>query len=167
MEAATQKIVREQREETYAKYKYLLLQSMAEQKAAPEKEVHQWNARMDEAAASVKVATADAERARLRYQSNIGGVNTTVAKTTAELEQSKAALKQTLATAESTKAQLETARYYQDNTLMIAPEDGQIVNLQVQAGMVAGIYRVGALPLSLSIEIAICWPATRRRPSSM
>src|SRR5271165_5153051 len=74
VEAATQKIVSKQREETYAKYKYLLLESMAAQNAAPEEEVHQWNARMDEAAASVKVAT-DAERARLRYQSNIGGVN--------------------------------------------------------------------------------------------
>src|SRR5271167_1445136 len=100
---------------------------------------------LDEAAAGVKVATADAERARLRYESNIGGVNTTVAKTTAELEQSKAALKQVLATAESTKAQLETAHYYLDNTLMVAPEDGHIVNLQVQAGMVSGIYRVGGI----------------------
>ena len=34
-------------------------------------------------------------------------MNTTVAKTAAELEQSKAALKQALATAESTKAELE------------------------------------------------------------
>lgn len=145
VEAAKQKIVREQREETYAKYKYELLDNMAAQNAVPVEEVHQWNARMDEAAASVKVATADAERARLRYQSNIGGVNTTVAKTTAELEQSKAALKQALATSESTKAQLETAHYYLDNTLMVAPEDGQIVNLQVQAGMVAGIYRIGGI----------------------
>ena len=93
----------------------------------------------------VKVATADAERARLRYESNIGGVNTTVAKTTAELEQSKAALKQTLAISESTKAQLELQRYYLDNTLMVAPEDGRIVNLQVQPGMVAGIYRIGGI----------------------
>ena len=67
VEAATQKIVREQREETYAKYKYELLDNMAAQSAVPVEEVHQWNARMDEAAASVKVATADAERARLRY----------------------------------------------------------------------------------------------------
>ncbi len=145
VEAAKQKIVREQREETYAKYKYELLDNMAAQNAVPAEEVHQWNARMDEAAASVKVAAADAERARLRYESNIGGVNTTVAKTTAELEQSKAAFKQALATSESTKAQLETARYYLDNTLMVAPEDGQIVNLQVQAGMVAGIYRIGGI----------------------
>src|SRR5271157_1692424 len=145
VEAATQKIVREQREETYAKYKHQLLENMAAQKASPVEEVHQWNARMEEAAAGVKEATADANRARLRYESNIGGVNTTVAKTTAELEQSKAALKQALATAESTKAQPELQRYYLDNTLMVAPEDGHIVNLQVQPGMVAGIYRIGGI----------------------
>ena len=99
VDAATQKIVRDQREETYAKYKYQLLENMAAQNATPVEEVHQWNARMEEAAASVKVSTADAERARLRYESNIGGVNTTVAKATAEVEQSKAALNQALATA--------------------------------------------------------------------
>jgi len=145
VDAATQKIVMVQREETYAKYKYQLLENMAAQNATPVEEVHQWNARMDEAAASVKVATADAERARLRYESNIGGVNTTVAKATAEMEQSKAALKQALATAESTKAHLELQRYYLYNTLMVAPEDGHIVNLQVQPGMVSGIYRVGGI----------------------
>ena len=145
VDAATQKIVRDQREEAYAKYKYQLLENMAAQNASPVEEVHQWNARMEEAAASVKVSTADAERARLRYESNIGGVNTTVAKATAEVEQSKAALNQALATAESTKAQLELQRYYLDNTLMVAPEDGHIVNLQVQAGMVAGIYRIGGI----------------------
>ena len=145
VEAAAQKIIKEQSELTYAKYKHQLLENMASQKAVPEEDVHQWNARMEEAAAGVKEATADAERARLRYQSNIGGVNTTVAKTTAELEQSKAALKQSLATAESTKAQLELQRYYLDNTLMVAPEDGHIVNLQVQPGMVAGIYRIGGI----------------------
>ena len=111
VDAATQKIVRDQSEQTYAKYKYQLLENMAAQNAAPVEEVHQWNARTEEAAASVKVSTADAERARLRYESNIGGVNTTVAKATAEVEQSKAALKQALAIADSTKAQLELQRY--------------------------------------------------------
>ena len=53
------------------------------------------------------------------------------------------AWQQALALTESTKAQLELQRYYLDNTLMVAPEDGHIVNLQVQPGMVAGIYRIG------------------------
>ncbi len=62
--------------------------------------------------------------ARIRQQSDIDGVNTSVA----ELE-----------------AQLELARFYLDNTTMVAPEDGRIVNLQVRPGMVSGILRVGAI----------------------
>jgi len=145
VEAAKQKVVRAQREEAYAKYKYLLLERLQAQKAAPEEDVHQWNAQMDEAAAAVKEATAIAERAQLQYESNIGGVNTTVAKASAELEQAKASHKQALATVESTEGQLELARYYLDNTLMVAPDDGHIVNLQVQAGMVAGTVRFGGI----------------------
>ena len=145
VEAAQQKVVRAQREEVYAKYKYELLQRLETQKAAPEEDVHQWNARMDEAAAAVMEAKAEEERSRLKYESKIGGVNTTVAKTTAELEQSKAALKQALATVEATMGHLELARYYLDNTLMVAPEDGHIVNLQVQPGMVVGIIRAGGI----------------------
>jgi multidrug resistance efflux pump len=37
------------------------------------------------------------------------------------------------------------ARYYLDNTLMVAPEDGRIVNLQVQSGMVSGIIRTAGI----------------------
>jgi multidrug resistance efflux pump len=43
------------------------------------------------------------------------------------------------------KAQLEQARYYLDNTTMVAPADGRIVNLQVRQGMVSGIYRIGGI----------------------
>ena len=41
---------------------------------------------MVEAAAIVKVSTADVECARRLYESNFGGFNTTVAKATAEVE---------------------------------------------------------------------------------
>jgi multidrug resistance efflux pump len=95
--------------------------------------------------ASVMEATAEAERSRLKYQSQWEGVNTTVAGANAQLKEGEAAQKQVAATIQSLKAQLETARYYLDNTLMVAPEDGHIVNLQVQAGMVAGILRVGGI----------------------
>ena len=37
------------------------------------------------------------------------------------------------------------ARYYLDNTTMLAPGDGRIVNLQVRPGMVAGIVRFGGI----------------------
>ena len=95
--------------------------------------------------AAMKQAEAESDRARLRYESNVNGVNTTVAKTLAELEQTKAGFQQSLATVESTQAQLQMARYYLDNTTLVAPEDGRIVNLQVQPGMVAGIVRVGGI----------------------
>ena len=43
------------------------------------------------------------------------------------------------------EAQLAQARYYLDNTTLVAPEDGRIVNLQVRPGMVSGIYRIGGI----------------------
>ena len=43
------------------------------------------------------------------------------------------------------EAQLRQAQYYLDNTTLIAPEDGRIINLQVREGMVSGIYRVGGI----------------------
>ncbi len=62
--------------------------------------------------------------AELAYNSNINGVNTSVANIEADLQQ---------------------AQFYLDNTTMIAPEDGRIVNLQVRPGMVSGILRVGGI----------------------
>ncbi len=41
------------------------------------------------------------------------------------------------------KAELALARYYLDQTTIVAPENGHIVNLQVRPGMVASILRVG------------------------
>ena len=43
------------------------------------------------------------------------------------------------------QAELDLARFYLDNTLMVAPEDGYIINLQVRPGMVAGDVRFGAI----------------------
>ena len=60
----------------------------------------------------------------LRYESQINGVNTTVL---------------------DIQAELDTARYYLDNTTIVAPEDGRITNLQVRPGMVAGDVRFGAI----------------------
>lgn len=80
--------------------------------------------RVLEAQATFDRAEASANQAKLKYESQIGGVNTTVAAAEAELAQ---------------------ARYYLDNTTMVAPEDGYIINLQVRPGMVAGIVRFGAI----------------------
>jgi multidrug resistance efflux pump len=60
----------------------------------------------------------------LSYESEINGVNTSVA---------------------NIEAQLQQAQYYLDNTTLRAPEDGRIVNLQVRPGMVSGVYRIGGI----------------------
>jgi multidrug resistance efflux pump len=69
-------------------------------------------------------AIANTVSARVQAQSEIGGVNTTVA---------------------AVEAQLDLAKFYLGNTTMVAPEDGRIVNLQVRPGMVAGDVRLGAI----------------------
>jgi multidrug resistance efflux pump len=145
MDAATQKIDKTESQLVYAKYQRQLSDDLAKKGAGPEEDAQKWTAQMKAIEAGVKEAAAEADRARLRYQSNIDGVNTTIAKASAELQESKAALQQALASVEGTRAQLELAQYYLDNTTMVAPEDGHIVNLQVQPGMVAGTLRVGGI----------------------
>jgi multidrug resistance efflux pump len=97
---------------------------LAKTGAAPEEESLKWVAQtlVDEAA--VSETQAEADRAHLRYESEIGGVNTAVAEVQAELN---------------------LARFYLENTTLVAPEDGRIVNLQVRPGMVSGDYRAGAI----------------------
>jgi multidrug resistance efflux pump len=145
LEAAEQKVVKSKSELEYAKYQQQLSEGLAQKGAGPEEDAQKWKAQMDATEAAVLQSTAEAERSRLKYQSQWEGVNTTVASATAELKESEAAQKQADASIASVKAQLELARYYLDNTLMVAPEDGHIVNLQVQPGMVAGILRVGGI----------------------
>jgi len=76
------------------------------------------------AEAAIQIASANEEKARLAYTSQINGENTTVAQL---------------------KADLALAEYYLDNTTLVAPEDGYIMNLQVQPGMVSGIFRIGGI----------------------
>jgi multidrug resistance efflux pump len=145
LDAAEQKVVGTKSELEYAKYQQQLSQGLAQKGAGPEEDAQKWQAQMTANEAAVKGATAEAERSRLKYQSQWEGINTTVAGATAQLKESEAAQKQARATVDGLKAQLETAHYYLDNTLMVAPEDGHIVNLQVEPGMVAGILRVGGI----------------------
>jgi len=97
---------------------------LAKTGAAPEEESLKWVAQTAVDEAAVHETQAEADRARLHYESEIGGVNTSVAEVQAELDQ---------------------ALYYLDNTTLVAPEDGRIINLQVRPGMVAGDLRVGAI----------------------
>ena len=121
---AEQKLSKSKSEVVYTKFQQELTGSLAKQGAGPEEEAQKWNAQLQVAEASVKEAAAELERAKLRYDSQIDGVNTTVA---------------------SVQAELDLARYYLDNTTLVAPEDGRIINLQVRPGMVAGDVRFGAI----------------------
>ncbi|MEI6084708.1 MAG: biotin/lipoyl-binding protein [Verrucomicrobiota bacterium] len=122
--AAAAKVVKIQSDLAYAKEQNQRFQGLAANNAGSRQESQKWAAQVLTEEAAVKEAAAEAERATLRADSEIDGVNTTVAAVQAELDQ---------------------ARYYLDNTTLLAPEDGHIINLQVRPGMVAGDYRVGAI----------------------
>jgi multidrug resistance efflux pump len=145
LEAAEQKVVRTKSELQYAEYQQQLSEGLAQKGAGPEEDAQKWEAQRNATEAAVLEATAGAERSTLKYESRWQGINTTVASATAQLKESEATEKHAVAAIAIVKAQLDLARYYLDNTLMVAPEDGHIVNLQVRPGMVAGIYRVGGI----------------------
>ena len=119
-----QKVVKLKADLDYAKYQQKLSTDLARQGAGPEEDAQKWTAQVAAYEAGIKEAQAEVTRANLSYTSEIHGVNTTVAAVQAELDQ---------------------ARFYLDNTLMVAPEDGYIMNLQVRPGMVAGDLRYGAI----------------------
>lgn len=124
LDAASQKVVKLKSQQVYAAYQQKLSAKLARQGAGPEEDAQKWSAQVSADEAAIKEAQAEELRAKLRYASQIDGVNTTVAAVEVELAQ---------------------ARYYLDNTLMTAPEDGYIINLQVRPGMVAGEVRAGAI----------------------
>ena len=145
LDAAEQKVIRSKSELEYAKYQQQLSQGLSEKGAGPEEDAQKWTAQTNADEAPVLQAAAEAEHSRLKYESQFEGVSTTVSGATAQMKESEAAQKQAAAAIESLKSQLELAHYYLDNTLMVAPEDGYIVNLQVRPGMVAGIFRIGGI----------------------
>jgi multidrug resistance efflux pump len=123
-EVSAQKVVQLKSELAYARYQQKLSKDLARRGAGPEEDAQKWDAQVAADEAGIKEAQAELVRAKLRYNSEINGVNTTVA---------------------TVKAKLELARFYLDNTRMVAPDDGYIINLQVRPGMVAGIVRFGAI----------------------
>ena len=124
VEVATQKALRTKVELDYQLYQKGLFDKLAQQQAVREEDVVQWATKVNTAQATRDEAAAELERSRLKYKSEIDGVNTSVA---------------------NMEAQLRLAQYYLDNTTLIAPEDGRIINLQVRPGMVSGIYRIGGI----------------------
>jgi multidrug resistance efflux pump len=123
-DVATQKVVQARSDLAFATDQQQRAATLAQRGAGPVEDAQKWAAKLQVSQATVEETLAEVERARLKYESEIGGVNTTVATVQAELDQ---------------------ARYYLENTTMVAPEDGRVINLQVRAGMVAGIVRAGAI----------------------
>jgi len=123
-EAAAQKVAKLKSQHLYSVYQRNLSADLARKGAGREEDAQKWAATAAADLAAVRQAQAEQRQAQLRYESQIDGVNTAVA---------------------AIQAELDLARFYLDNTLMAAPEDGRIVNLQVRPGMVAGIVRFGAI----------------------
>ncbi len=121
---AEQKVARAQSQLEYDLYQKKLAAGLAGQGAGSVEDSQRADAQAKMAQATVKEAQAELLRAQVKYQSQINGVNTSVAEAQAKLDQ---------------------ALYYLDNTTIVAPEDGRIMNLQVRPGMVAGIVRFGAI----------------------
>ena len=124
LDVATEKVRKAESEVTYAEWQEQRTTRLAQQGAGSEEDAQQWTSELAVRRAALKESQAEEARARLRLQAQVGGVNTNVAAAQAELDQ---------------------AQYYLDNTTMVAPEDGYIVNLQVRPGMVAGDVRLGAI----------------------
>jgi len=124
IDVAASQLAKARSETEYASYQKNLSTELAAKGAGPEEDAARWDAQLKVAQAAVKEAAAELDRAKLVYASEIDGVNTSVAAVAAELEQ---------------------ARFYLDNTTLVAPEDGRIVNLQVRPGMVSGDFRLGAI----------------------
>lgn len=118
------KILKLQSQLEYAQYQKQLSVRLANKGAGPKEDAQKWASQVAAYEASIREARSEQTRSRLQLTSQINGVNTTVAQVQAELE---------------------LARFYLDNTLMVAPEDGYIINLQVRPGMVAGEVRLGAI----------------------
>jgi multidrug resistance efflux pump len=118
VEATTQKVARAKVELEYQRYQKGLFDKLATEQAVREEDVVQWATRVSSAEATNGEALAELERSRLKYKSQIDGINTTAA---------------------NVEAQLRQAQYYLDNTTLVASEDGRIINLQVRPLIIANV----------------------------
>ena len=129
----------------YAKYQNALEKRLAGQGAGAEEDSQKWFYEWKAREATLQETQADLDRSRLRLESQINGVNTDVIRAKAQLNEAEANLQAARAKITSVQGELDQANYYLENTTMVAPEDGHIINLQVIPGMVAGSYRIGAI----------------------
>ncbi len=121
---AEQKISKAKAQLDFDLYGEKLASGLAGQGAGSVEESQRANAQAKVGQAALEEARAELVAAQAKYDSQIDGVNTSVVEA---------------------EAKLQEAQYYLDNTTIVAPEDGRIMNLQVRPGMVAGIIRFGAI----------------------
>src|SRR5271156_3457775 len=124
VDAADGKVAESQADLSYAQHQRQIYERLEREDSTRGDEVTLWQDKTNGADAALREAQASLEAARLNYESEIDGVNTSVA---------------------NVAAQLKEAQYYLDNTTLSAPEDGRIVNLQVRPCTVSGILRVGGI----------------------
>lgn len=124
VQVAREAVARAQAELDYRQIEANRYTQLASQGAAPKEEAQRWEAHVAVGQADVASAKAQLARAEAAYGAQIDGVNTQVIEA---------------------QAQLQQAQYFLSQTVIYAPADGKIVNLQVQEGMVAGIVRFGAI----------------------
>ena len=121
LDAATATVVRAKSERDRAKREYERNRALAKQSAAAQREVVRWRTALRSAEAAILEAQARERQARLAYKSEIEGINTTVARISADLK---------------------NAEYNLDQTIVKAPSDGFVIGLTLLPGQ-----RVTNLPL--------------------
>jgi multidrug resistance efflux pump len=124
VDVAMQDVVRAEASLAYKVAEAARYARLVQSRAASVEDAQRRDTEVEEAQAALAVAKANVARAQAAYDSQIDGVNTGVLQAEANLRQ---------------------AQFYLDQTEIRAPDDGMIVNLQVQPGMVAGIVRAGAI----------------------
>lgn len=117
-------VARSQAELDFAQLQQKRFTDLASQRAASQESADEWTSRVASAEAELAENQESEKRAELAYAAQIDGVN-------AEVVQAQEALAQ--------------AQFYLDQTELKAPQDGVIVNLQVQEGVLAGILRLSAI----------------------
>jgi len=121
---SVQAVIRAKSALAYASSQAAMMRGLVASGAVSREEVQKWLDEESGDAAALQQAEAALATARARGGSKVDGVYAAIA---------------------AAQAKLDKARYYLDNTTLVAPEDGVIVNMQVRPGMVAGIVRVGAI----------------------
>jgi multidrug resistance efflux pump len=111
-------------EQAYATTQRDRYKDLADKGAGRQEEYQRWQDQYEIAVASVRRAEAEHLETKLKYESQVDGENTIVVQA---------------------RAALDEARYYLEQTTLVAPADGFITNLQAMPGMVAGSVRVGAI----------------------